>query len=260
MRIHSTRGLWCWAALCGVLAVLPAVGQADPPPATSPSASPDTVGQKLAHIKIDAAHKKVYVECEALAVDAPVEFFCCVKGTNDYESILRSDVRPSDLHFALLAIGLKPGAPLTYNESTNTWIPPRGAPLHIEVQYQKDGKTVAIPAYRLMRDVKNKKEPKAFAWVFCGSRILPDGKYAADVTGYLLSVCNFDLTVIDVPALVSSSNETLEWERDPTTTPKAGTTVWLVISAAQPGDKTDAQNRGPAPTTRGAPGGAPGGP
>ena len=154
------------------------------------------------------------------------------------------------MHFALLAIGLKPGAPLTYNESTNKWIPPRGAPLHIDVEYGKGGKTVITPAYRLIRDVKTKKEPAAFAWVFCGSRVMPDGKYAADVTGYLLTVCNFDLTVIDVPALVSSSNETLEWERDPTTTPKAGTTVWLVISAAGPGDPTKAQNRGPMPTTQ----------
>jgi hypothetical protein len=70
------------------------------------------------------------------------------------------------------------------------------------------------------------------------------------VTGYLLSVCNFDLTVIDVPALVSSANETLEWERDPTTTPKAGTTVWLVISAARKGDKTDARPNGPPPATQ----------
>ena len=40
---------------------------------------------------------------------------------------------------------------------------------------------------------------------------LPDGKYAADITGYLVSIVNFDLTVIDIPELASSSNETLEW-------------------------------------------------
>jgi hypothetical protein len=224
-------------ALIGALALLPGVAHCDP--TTAPTTSPDTAGQKLPHIEIDLKNKKVRVECEALAVDAPVEFFCCVKGTNDYESVLRSDVKPSDMHLAMLAIGLKPGAPVTYNESTNKWVPPRGAQLHVDVEYQKDGKTVSIPAYRLMRDDKTKKEPPAFSWVFAGSRVMPDGKYAADITGYLFSVCNFDLTVVDVPDLVSSSNDTLEWERNPSTMPKAGTIVWMVISAAKPGEKTD---------------------
>jgi hypothetical protein len=248
------------AILIAALALLPSITLGDPgptPPTTAPTTSPDIAGQKLPHIKIDLKNKKVRVECEALAVDAPVEFFCCVKGTNDYESILRSEVKPSDLHLALLAIGLKPGAPVTYNESTNKWIPPRGAPLHVDVEFQKDGKTVTLPGYRLMRDDKTKKEPPAFSWVFAGSRVMPDGKYAADITGYLLTVCNFDLTVIDVPDIVSSSNETLEWERNPNTMPKAGTTVWMVISPAKPGEKADTlPPRSPAaipPTTQNSP-------
>ena len=91
---------------------------------------------------------------------------------------------------------------------------------------------VSMPAYRWMRDVKTKKEPHAFSWVFTGSRVMPDGKYAADVTGYLISIVNFDLTVIDIPELASSANETLGWERNPDTAPKAGTKVWMVIEPA----------------------------
>jgi hypothetical protein len=241
--VRSDPCRWFILAIAiGLLALLPCLAQGDPgpiSPTTAPTTLPDIAGQKLPHIQIDLKNRKVRVECEALAVDAPVEFFCCVKGSNDYESILRSEVKPSDLHLALLAVGLKPGAPLTYNESTNKWIPPRGAPLHVDVEFQKDGKTVTLPAYRLMRDDKTKKEPPAFSWVFAGSRVMPDGKYAADITGYLLSVCNFDLTVIDVPDIVSSSNDTLEWERNPDNMPKAGATVWMIISAAKPGEKAD---------------------
>jgi hypothetical protein len=187
---------------------------------------------KLPHVEFDASKKQVRVECEMLAVDAPLEFFCCVKGTNDYEAMIRSEVKPSNLHLALLAIGLKPGQPLQYSEAAKRWIPPQGPPLQIAMEYQKDGKTVNVPSWTWMRDVKTKKTAPAFTWVFTGSRVMPDGKYAADVTGYLISIVNFDLTVIDVPQLASSSNELLEWERNPDTTPKAGTKVTMVIEAA----------------------------
>ena len=83
---------------------------ADAPPA--PSAG-QKVG-KLPHVEFDAVRKQVRVECEMLAVEAPLEFFCCVKGTNDYEAMIRSEVKPSDLHLALLAVGLKPGQPVQY--------------------------------------------------------------------------------------------------------------------------------------------------
>lgn len=203
----------------------------------------------FAHLKFDVKAKQVRVECEALEVNNPVEFFCCVKGSNDYESILRSEVKPSDLHTALLAVGLKPGEPLTYSEATNKWQPPHGPPLHIALEFEKDGKLTSVPAYRLMRDVKTKKPPPAFTWVFTGSRLMPDGRYSADVTGYLISVCNFDLTVIDVPLLVSSANETLEWERNPDLMPKAGSKVWMVIEPAGARNENEA-DPSPLPATR----------
>lgn len=199
---------------------------AEPPHGDSPK-----VG-KLPHVEFDAAKKQVRVECEMLAVDAPLEFFCCVKGTNDYEAMVRSEVKPSNLHLALLAIGLKPGQPLQYSEATKRWIPPQGPPLQIMMEYQKDGKTVSVPAWTWMRDVKTKKTAPPFTWVFTGSRIMENGNYAADSTGYLVSIVNFDLTVIDVPQLASSSNDLLEWERNPDTTPKAGAKVTMVIEPA----------------------------
>jgi hypothetical protein len=184
---------------------------------------------RLPHVEFDAVKKQVRVECKMLQVDAPLEFFCCVKGTNDYEAMIRSEVKPSDLHLALLAIGLKPGQPVQYSESTKKWIPPQGPPLQMSMEYEKDGKTVSTPAWKWLRDVKTKKVAPPFTWVFTGSRVMPDGKYAADVTGYLVSIVNFDLTVIDIPEIASSSNDLLEWERNSDVTPKAGAKVFMVI-------------------------------
>jgi hypothetical protein len=203
---------------------------------------------KLPFVTFDAGRKQVRVECEALGVEAPLELFCVRNGGSEHESVLRTPAKPSDIHTALLAIGLQPGKPLSYSEAANKWLPPQGPPLNINLEWEKDGKTVSVPAYRTMRDLKTKKEMKATHWVYCGSRVMDDGAFAADVTGYVVSVVNFDLTLIDIPELASNSNETLEWERNPDTAPPARTKVVMVIEpvANAPGDKGSDVNAPPA--------------
>lgn len=213
------------ALSCLLGAVIPVYAQ---PPASAPSGLVD----KLPHLLIDVNKKQVRVECEAVVVDAPLEFFLCMTNTNEHETVLRSDVKPSHLHQGLLMIGLKPGEPVKYSEAAKKWFPPKGPPLQITCEWEKDGKTISVPAYRMMRDIKSKKEMPALTWVFTGSRTLEDGTYAADTTGYLVSIVNFDLTVIDIPELASSANETLEWQVSPDNTPKRGTKVWMVIEPA----------------------------
>src|SRR5258708_15082262 len=122
--------------------------------AEAPAAAPAQNVGRLPHVEFDAVKKQVRVECEMLAVDAPLEFFCCVKGTNDYESMIRSEVKPSDLHMALLAVGLKPGQPLKYSEAAQKWLPPQGPPVQITMEYQKEGNTVSEPACDRSQDVK----------------------------------------------------------------------------------------------------------
>jgi len=212
----------------------------------------------MPHLEVDVKKKQVRVECEALNVEMPLEFFCCVTGTNEHESVLRSAVKPSHLHLALLMIGLKPGEPVHYSTSAKKWFPPSGPPVQISVEYERDGKTVHYPGYRLMRDVKTKKEAPPFTWVFAGSRIMEDNHYAADVTGYLVSVVNFDLAVLDVPKLASSANETLEWEYNKDLVPKTGTKVWMILEpagaaagAAAPAGKPVEKGQAPADSPAG---------
>ena len=200
--------------------------------ADDPATRPAGAAEKLPHVHVDVKGKRVSVDCEALAVESPLEFFCVTNGGNEHESVLRTPAKPSDIHFALLMLGLTPGAPATYSEARQSWSPPHGPPLHLTCKYSLKGREVSTPAYRMVRSVKDKKEMPPSTWVFDGSRVMPDGVYAADVTGYVVSICNFDLTLIDVPALVSNANETLEWEENPDLVPPKGTAVTLVIEAA----------------------------
>ena len=198
----------------------------------APAAAALAPATPLAHVHVDLPHHEVDIDCQALRVGTPLEFFCVIDGGNEHESVLRTPAKPSDIHFALLMLGLKPGAPATFDGNTQRWIPPHGAAVHVLCRFELHGKTVELPAYRMMRSVKTRQEMRPTYWVFDGSRIMPDGTYAADVTGYVVSICNFDLTMVDVPALVSNSNETLEWEINPELVPPRGSPVTMVITPA----------------------------
>jgi hypothetical protein len=224
------------------LLLLPILVRAEDAPKSDETAKADKVG-RLPSVTFDVKKKQVRVECEALAVDAPLEFFCVVNGGSEHESVLRTPAKPSHIHTALLAIGLKPGRPVQFSEALKKWLPPQGPPLHVTVEFAgKDGKVVSLPAYRLMRDQNTKKEMKPMNWIYAGSRVMEDGTFAADATGYVISVVNFDLTLIDIPDIASNSNETLEWERNPDIAPPLGTKVTMVIEPA--GDAKDAGGAG----------------
>ena len=194
---------------------------------------PKPDASKMPHMSVDVKKKQIRVECQALNPQMPLEFFCCMTGTAEHEAVLRSEVQPSHLHLGLLMLGLQPGEPVRFSKAADKWLPPHGPPLQIFCEWTgKDGQPIHVPGYRMMRNVKTKKPMPPMTWIFAGSRVMEDGKYAADTTGYIVSVVNFDLTVIDIPELASSANETLEWEYNPDLVPQKGAKIWMIIEPA----------------------------
>jgi hypothetical protein len=234
--VISKPSIFSSAILAAMLALscVAATDNSPPPSAPPPRPAPEPrVPGKIPYVQLDLKKREVRVECQALRVQLPLEFFCVTLGGPEHETVLRTAAQPSDIHFALLALGLTPGESAHYVDATDTWYAPTGAPLEIDCTFDRDGKTVTVPAYRMMRDLKTKQEMPPITWVFDGSRILPDGHYAADITGYVVSIVNFDMTMIDVPELASNSNETLEWETNPDVSPDKGAAVWMIIHPAQ---------------------------
>lgn len=180
-------------------------------------------------MQVDLRTREIRVDCETLRPKMPLEFFCVTAGGNEHESVLRTRAKPSNIHTALLLLGLQPGEPVKFSESTKKWFPPHGPPLTISVEFVKDGKTIRVPASRLMRDLHTQKSAPPMTWVFTGSRVMPDGVYAADVTGYVVTVVNFELSMVDVPRIASEAQETLDWEVDPDMVPTAGMPMTMII-------------------------------
>jgi hypothetical protein len=225
--------------------ILPACARAQAA-TTAPTTAPAVSTGKLPHVRVDVKTRQVRVDAETLAVDAPLEFFAVMNGTSEHESVVRSPAKPSNVHLGLVMLGLEPGSPVQFSEATKQWLPPHGPPLRITMEYEQDGKPVSVPAYRWMREIKTKRPMPPMTWIFAGSRVMGDGNYAADVTGYLVSVVNFDLTLIDIPQLASNENESLQWERNADVMPPAGTKVTMVI---EPAGASDPAKPNGAPTT-----------
>jgi hypothetical protein len=212
------------ASLISLIAVLISSSALLAQPTTQPGA-----GKNLPHITVDVKAKQVRVDCQMLGVEAPLEFFCVLSGTNEHESVVRTEAKPSNIHLALLMLGLEPGEPVKYSEAAKKWMPPHGPPVSLSVEFKKDGKTIRMPAARLMRSIKSKEPMPQHAFIFAGSQLGPDGAYAADITGYVVSIVNFDLSLIDVPQLASNANEKLEWQVNKDAAPDAGAPVTLII-------------------------------
>jgi hypothetical protein len=204
--------------------------------ASTPTTAPG-VTDKLPHIHLDLKNRQVRVQCEAVNATIPLEFVCVVTGGNEYEAVLRTPARPSDIHVALLALGLTPGEPMRYDEAAHKWLPPHGAPLHLSVEFVRDGKTLKWPIDWLIRAIRTKEPAPPMTFIFDGSHITEDGTYGADATGYVVALCNREFTMIDVPEMVSSAMESREWEPNPNTLPQTGTPMTLIIEpgAAEPG-------------------------
>lgn len=197
------------------------------PPATLPTTQPI----RLPHLDLDVSHRRVRMECEAVNAASPLEFLVCAAGGAEHETVLRSRAKGSHLHLAMLIVGLVPGQPLRVSQPGDRPIAPTGPRLRITCEYERDGRMVSVPPHRLMRNLKTKQPLEPMTFVFAGSRVMKDGRYAADVTGHLISVVNFEYSVIDLAELRSNSNDSLEWEINPDTAPPRGTKVWLTIEA-----------------------------
>ncbi|MFT3785528.1 MAG: YdjY domain-containing protein [Tepidisphaeraceae bacterium] len=202
-------GLACWSAV---------------------SAAPATQPVQLPHVQVDVEHKRVRIECQAIMVEQPLEFFCVVRNGPEHETVLRTDAKPSHIHAALLMLGLQPGSPATYDEAKKEWHAPHGPAVKVSVEFKKsDGTLVTLPAEQLMRDIKTHKPMPQGQWIFAGSKQREDGVYLADLAGYVVSIVNFELSLIDVPKVVSSSNATLEWQCNPDVGLKLGDPVTMIL-------------------------------
>jgi len=181
-----------------------------------------TIPAKIAPRKIeDPAYKEIY----------PVEVIATYpfpKGKKAHETILTFDCKPSDVHKALVEMGLKPGKPA---KSADDKQDGPEVKLLLETSPGKPG--TRVPIERFLTDKQSGKPMPKVKWLFTGSIMVKpapdkDEVYGADLSGTLAAV--FPVT----PESVFQSSLSLKDEKFvklevTDRLPKVGTLVNLVI-------------------------------
>ena len=103
-----------------------------------------------------------------------VEYLLCARGGKEYESIVVVDATAKEIHAAFGTLGVEPGTPPGYNMETDEPTPPKGQTVVISVAWTAAGKTQKVRAEELLFNVKTQKPMQHVAWIYTGSRIVPD--------------------------------------------------------------------------------------
>ncbi len=201
------------------------------------SATGVTVDKEKRTVSIDAKiapRKLEYLKGEIY----PIEVVACwahPKGKKAHETVVTIEVKPSDVHKALEAIGLKPGEPVM-GESDK---PPQGpaVAIFIEVPDAAGGTPKRIAIEKTLLDPKTNKPMPKVEWRFTGSVLSKpaadkDEKvYGADLTGTLISIFPVTNETVFQTNLTMKEEKYLKLETNKDVLPKEGTAVKLVLVA-----------------------------
>ena len=182
---------------------------------------------------IDPQAKEVVIGGSIVLDKGPIEFFACPKGTKEHESIVATRASARLVHAALLAIGLEPGKPVSFDPEYAAATGPR---LRVRMRWtDADGKAQVTDARNWIRDTRTGKA-MAHDWVFAGSSFWTDPTdgteyYQAD-GGDLICVSNFPTAMLDLPVESSQSNEALLFEAFEGHVPPRETDVEILLSPA----------------------------
>lgn len=189
---------------------------------------------KTDEIWLDLPGKRVVVGGKIALAEGEIEVFACPKSSKEHEAIVATLCPARLVHAGLLAIGLQPGNPVSFDPE---YVPAKGPKVAVLVRWRDaDGAWQERRAQDLIRNTKTGK-PLDSDWVFAGSgfwRDPADGTehYQAD-GGDMICVSNFPGAMLDLTIESSDANESLLFQAFEGRVPPPGTAVELILSPAK---------------------------
>jgi hypothetical protein len=157
------------------------------------------------------------------------------KGKKAHETVVTIEANPSDVHKALMEVGLKPGKPAKGENSEAA-----GPDVAVFIEVLVDGVAKKLSPDKFLVDPKTKKPfPKSVKFRFTGSvesQVAPDKpekKYGADLSGTLIVIFPVTDETVLQSNLTLKEEKYLKLETNKDLLPKEGTAVKLVIEAAK---------------------------
>jgi acylphosphatase len=165
-----------------------------------------------------------------------VEYLACGPTGKLYESIITIEASTKDVHEALSKLGVKPGTPPAYDDEKDALIPPTGTTFLLTVEWQEDEETKKVRAEELIYNVKTNKPMPPVAWIYSGSRVIPDLDSDdedamiphAYMSNHIVALKQTDGSALFQNPLPESVEENL-YKKNDDLLPELGTSVKLII-------------------------------
>ncbi|MCY3022044.1 MAG: YdjY domain-containing protein [Planctomycetota bacterium] len=218
---------------------------------------PDAKTLKASGIELDIKKHEVRLDATVCLDRGILEYLVCLPGTFEHEAVFSTKCKPSQLHLALLAIGL---VPCSFAPEEEWWAKAREnkqARVNIEVEYEQEGKKQRRRISEFLVNRERKDGVVSDSWVFTGSFFYKEddkNHYAADSTGAVIGLWVAGASVLQYGerAGIPYRGADQGMEINTQTTPAKGTKVRLIFAphadkskqAEQP--KKDSQPTGDA--------------
>lgn len=169
-----------------------------------------------------------------------VEYLVCGRDGKEYESIIVVDATAKEIHDALSKLDVQVGTPPGYDDEKDEPTPPKGTAVVIFVEWKDGDETKKVRAEELIYNVKTQKSMPHIAWVYSGSRIVPDLDSddedammpQAFMSNDIVALRMFDASALFQNPLPESSEENI-YKKNDAMMPKLGTPVTLTIEVNQ---------------------------
>jgi hypothetical protein len=191
-----------------------------------------TIDAKVAPRKIDDPKFKTD---ERFKDGYPIEVIACwpyPKGAKAHETVVTIEAKPSDVHKALEALGLKPGTPVM-GEARE---PPRGPAVNIFLEVPgPDDQPRKLAVDKVLLDPKTGRPMPKVEWRFTGSVMSKpdpdkDNKvYGADRTGTLIAIFPVTDETVFQTNLTMKEEKYVKLETNKKLLPREGTPVKLIL-------------------------------
>ena len=217
---------------------------------TEPNAEPEGLVDTFSHVRVDQARGIVEfdawvpIDChDPRTPDVWLEQIVCIADTMEHESLVVSLAKPSEVHAAMLLIGLEPGQPGSYRWDGQrvVGVPPEGNGVGLQfIHVDEAGNEIVSDPLEWAVDVTGKRTLADHmrdrqAFVFSGSRFVAyNGPrvYDADFSGTLIGLATFGGETIALSEVISheAMYEEPVWLANANVVPKYGTEIRVRVT------------------------------
>ncbi len=204
-------------------------------------------------IELDREAKTISIKAELGRPDQPLEYLLINPRGKGHEALLVTEVKPSLLNAAMLALGLEKGQnarmkdkdPLPTLEEIEKGaplvdiFPPEGMQVWFTLSWEEEGKKQEVAVEDLLVDLSAEAVASEVQWIFLGGRMAAPYRgdppvFLADFAGNLISICYLEPPNHLVTMRHKRASDDQNWWIETDLCPKPETQVTFTIHRNKP--------------------------